>query len=110
MPIHTGLLQISDLGPARKQFLIYSKGRISRLLFCVCLFGVLELELRALSCLGRCSTSYPQPYFWIGSHIYEQAGLNFNPPTYASCIARMRGMHHPIQLLLLEKVSHKLFA
>jgi hypothetical protein len=22
----------------------------------------------------------------------------------------MRGMHHPIQLLLLEKVSHKLFA
>jgi hypothetical protein len=32
--------------------------------------------------------------FEIGSRVYAQAGLDHNPPIYASRIAEMTSMHH----------------
>jgi hypothetical protein len=38
------------------------------------------------------------------------ASLDLSPPIYASCIARMTGMCHLTQCLLVEMGSHKFFA
>jgi hypothetical protein len=48
--------------------------------------------------------------FLIGSQIYAQAGLSYDPPIYISCVARMTGACHHAQLSLVKVGSHELFA
>jgi hypothetical protein len=48
--------------------------------------------------------------FQIGSHFYNQAGLDLDSLIYASCVTGMAGAHYYIQILLLEMGSCELFA
>jgi hypothetical protein len=43
---------------------------------------------------------------WFG---FAWADLDYNPPTYASCVAGITGVNHHPQLVLLIRKSHLLF-
>jgi hypothetical protein len=79
-------------------------------------FAVLGFELRALCLLGQgCATWATLPAalsalvtFEIEFHFYAWAGLNHNPPIYASCVTGVTDTCHHAHLLLVEKGSWEL--
>jgi hypothetical protein len=52
----------------------------------------------------------PFSFGYFSVLLHAQASLHCDPPIYASCVARMKGMYQHTQLLLVEIWSHELFA
>jgi hypothetical protein len=68
---------------------------------------ILGFELRALNLRERCLyhlnhtlALYALVILGIGPHVYAQAGLDLDPPIYASHIAGITERQHHAQLLL----------
>jgi hypothetical protein len=66
--------------------------------------------MQALYHLSHILSPFCLLFFQIGSCISAQASLDWDPPTYASHVAGMTGMHQHTQLLLVEMGSPKIFA
>jgi hypothetical protein len=68
---------------------------------------ILGFEFRAWLVLGGHSTTWVMPqsfFFQLGSSIFAQASLDYNP-IYASCTAEMTRMNHYSHLIGWDRVS-----